>query len=199
LSLASGPGRLRDLAFASYSGTGDFSSGKLLLRASVGAIGTVGQTEGVGWQSIRARGSAVGGYAYAVFRYSIIYDQVSNGAPRFEAPVAGGSDPPLTDPALLSQRLSVSALPVGIVSGTQMTDQRLEYGMGPAILYYERLATPLEHGAVHDLYGGEARGRSPPIPFLTIPAAEFSAGLGYSISDPYKYKLRAFVTIRYSP
>jgi hypothetical protein len=86
-----------------------------------------------------------------------------------------------------------------VVSGTQLTDQRLEYGTQSAVLFYERLATPLEHGAVHDLYGGEFRAGSPPVPFLAVPAVGFSTGVGYSISDPYKYKLRAFLAIRYSP
>ena len=190
LSIASGPGRLRDLLFASYVGTGDFSNGELRLQASVGAVGAIGQTEGTGWQRLTARGSILIGYAHLALRYSIVYSQVGNGAPQFEVPVAGGSAPPLTDPALLTQRIAVPALPIGVVSGTQLMDQRIEYGLDPFVLYFERLTTPSMQSPF-DLYGGEFRAGSPPVPFLAVPAVAFSAGVGYSISEPFKYKLRA--------
>ncbi len=199
LAIASGPTQLRDVFFASYQGTGDFSTGRFLLRANVGALGALGQTEGTSWQRLTVRGSAMGGYEDVVLKYSIVYTQVDHGAPEYEVPVAGGSAPPLTDPALLSQRIAVPALPVGVVSGTQLVEQRLEYGLSPLVLYYERLTTPADHDAVHDLYGGEFRYGSPPVPFLAIPAVAFTAGLGYSISDPYKYKLRAYISAQYAP
>ena len=197
LEIASGPARLRDLLFASYVGTGDFSSGELLLRATIGAVGSVGQTEGTGWQRLTARGSVVLGYAHQAIRYSIVYSQVGRGAPAYEVPVAGGSAPPLTDPALLTQRIAVPALPIGVVSGTQLTDQHLEYGLDPLVLYFERLGTPGR--GPFDLYGAEVRAGSPPVPFLAVPAVAFSTGIGYSISDPFKYKLRAYIAARYEP
>jgi hypothetical protein len=144
-----------------------------------------------GWVSV--------GIAGFLVRYSAVYEEVNSSAPPFERPTVGGEAPPITDMALLSQRIAAPALPIGVVGGTQVLGQRLEDEMGPIGIYYDRFTTPADHNAGHDLYGAELRAAIPPVPFLAVPNASIVAGGAYSISDPYKYKLRFYVATHYTP
>ena len=189
----------RELAFAGYTGAADLSQGMLTLFGGVGALVSAGNTETMGWQRLLARASASVGWDGFLIHYAITYAQSNSGAPGFERPVVGGSTPPLTDTALLSQRLPELALPVGVVAGTQILGQRLEDEIGPLAIYYDRFITPADHSEKHDLFGGEFRGGLAPVPFLAVPGLSGVAGAGYSISTPYKYKLRAYVALRVTP
>ncbi len=80
-----------------------------------------------------------------------------------------------------------------------MLGQRLEDEIGPLAIYYDRFITPADHSEKHDLFGGEFRGGLPPVPFLAVPQLAGVAGAAYSISTPYKYKLRAYVALRVTP
>jgi hypothetical protein len=189
----------RALGFAGYSGAADLSRGMLTLYGAAGALVTAGRTEDVGWQRLLARVSASVGFDGFLLHYSIAYAQSNSAAPEFERPVVGGGTPPLTDTALLSQRMPELALPVGVVTGTQILGQRLEDEVGPMAIYYDRFITPADHSEKHDLFGAEARGGLPPVPFLAVPRISGVAGVGYSISEPYKYKLRGYVALRLTP
>jgi len=194
-----GPGTTRDLAFASYRGVGDFSRGTLTLLGSVGGLATAGSTAGTEWRRLLASGSVSAGIGGFLLRYSAAYDVVNRGAPAFERPVVGGDTPPLTDVALLSQRIPALALPIGVVGGLQVLGQRLEDDVGPIAIYYDRFTTPTDRNERHDLYGGEVRAAVPPVPFLAVPGSSIVAGTAYSISTPFKYKLRCYLAIRFAP
>jgi hypothetical protein len=189
----------RTLAFGEYGGVTDLSRGVLTLHAGAGALGSVGRTTGVDWERVLARVSLAAGLRGFLLHYVATYNQVSHSAPPFELPTVGGDTPPLTDTALLSQRIVEPALPVGAVSGRQVLTQRLEYEAGFLAIYYDRFMTPRDGNARHDLYGAELRGTVPPVPFLAVPSASIVAGAGYSISAPFAYKLRGYVAVRYAP
>ena len=199
LALDDGGGRARTLGFAAYSGAADLSRGDLTLLGSGGAIGTVGTTDGTGWRRLLARISIAAGMGGSLIRYEVSYGTVNRDAPAFEQMVAGGTPSPLTDSALLSQRVAVSALPLGIIGGHQLLDQRLEGDVGPIAMYYERLSTVTSGDPNHDVYGAEWRGDFPRVPFLALPSSWVTAGMGYSISAPFKYKLRGYLGVRYTP
>ncbi len=199
LAVAGRPGHGRELLFASYAGTGDFSRGPIALLAGVAAMGTAGRTDGTPWRRLLARGGLIVGTGGARIRYTVGYATVDRGAPVFERPIAGGETPPLTDTALLSQRIAVPALPLGVVAGRELTDQRLEDDTGPFTLYYERLTSPADRSAHHDVYGAELRAGLPAVPFLAVPSVSALAGAGYSASAPFKYKLRGYLAVRYTP
>jgi hypothetical protein len=199
LAVDDGPGRARTLGFAAYSGAADFSRGDLTLLGSVGGLGTVGTTDGTAWRRLLLRVAITAGVGGSLVRYGVTYGTVNRDAPAFEQMVAGGTPSPLTDSTLLSQRIAVSALPLGVVGGHQLLDQRLEGDAGVVALYYDRLSTITSGDANHDVYGAEVRGDFPRVPFLALPSAWVTAGMGYSISAPFKYKLRGYVGVRYTP
>jgi hypothetical protein len=198
-AVADGGGSGRAVAFAGYSGVSDLSRGALTLLASGGALGSLGRTEATDWQRLLARGSVAVGIRGLMLRYTATYSQVSHDAPAFERPTVGGDTPPLTDTALLSQRIVAPALPVGTITGRQVLGQRVEYEAGFLSIYYDRFTTPQDGNAKHDVYGGELRGALPAVPFLAVPSVSGLVGTGYSISAPYRYKLRVYVALRYAP
>ena len=198
-AIADGAGSGRSLAFAGYTGVADLSRGAFTLLASGGALGSLGRTEGIDWQRLLARGSIAVGVRGPMLRYTATYAQVSHNAPMFERPTVGGDTPPLTDTALLSQRIPVSALPVGIITAREVFGQRLEYEAGFLSIYYDRFTTPQDGNATHNVYGGELHGGLPAVPFLAVPSVSALLGTGYSISAPYRYKLRVYVALRYAP
>jgi hypothetical protein len=124
---------------------------------------------------------------------------VNHDAPAFEQMVGGGSAPPITDSALFSQRLAEPALPLGVAGGRHLLLQRVEDVIGPMAIYYDRLQTTASHTSTHDVYGAEVRAAFPPVPFLALPSVSATGGVGYSISAPFKYKLRGYLALRYAP
>ena len=199
LDLAGGSGRARNLAFAGYAGSVDLSRGVLTLLVKLGALGTTGTTAGTGWRRLVANGSIAAGLGGSLAHYSVAYGQVSRDAPAFEQMVGGGAAPPITDSALFSQRFVEPVLPLGVAGGRHLLAQRVEDIVGPFAFYYDRLQTGGDHTAIHDVYGAEVRGAFPPVPFLALPSVSATGGVGYSISAPFKYKLRGYLTVRYAP
>ncbi len=204
MSLDDGPGHARSLAFATYGGSANLTRGDVILLGTVGGTGTIGTTDGTSWQRLLLHGTLAAGIGETVFRYRATYGIVNHNAPLFEQMVAGGTPSPLTDSALLTQRVSVPALPLGVTGGNQLLDQRVEGDLSPlplygVTLYYERLSALASNDINHDVYGAEFRGMFPRIPFVALPSVWFMIGTGYSISDPFKYKLRGYAGIRYTP
>jgi len=199
LALDNGPGRARTLGFASYAAAANLSRGDVTLLGSFGGVGTVGTTDGTDWRRLIVHGAIAAGLADWLVRYRVTFGTVNRDAPAFEQMVGGGTESPLTDSALLSQRVAVSALPLGVVGGNQLLDQRLEGDTGPFALYYERLSTTASTDPNHDVYGAEVQGAFPRVPFVALPSVWYTVGTGYSISAPFKYKLRGYVGLRYTP
>ena len=199
IALGTGAGGSRDLAFAGYTGAANLSPGALTLDGGAGALVTAGKTDGVSWDRLLARASLSLGFDGYLLHYSAVYTLVGGSAPLFERPVVGGDAPPLTDTALLSQRIAEPALPLGVISSTQILGQRLEDEVGPVGVYYDRFITLSGRSVSHDLYGAEIRGTVQPVPFLSVPAVSGVLGTAYSISAPYKYKLRLYLALRYAP
>jgi hypothetical protein len=199
MTLDDGPGHGRSLAFAAYTGSADLSRGDVLLFGSAGGTGTIGTTDGTSWRRLLVHGALAAGVGDWLLRYRAMYGLVNRDAPLFEQMVAGGAPSPLTDSALLTQRVAVPALPIGIAGGNQLLDQRVEGDVGPVALYYERLSDLAANDINHDVYGAEIQQTFSRVPFVDLPSVWLMAGAGYSISAPFKYKLRAYGGIRYTP
>jgi hypothetical protein len=199
MALDDGPGHARTLAFAAYTGTANLSRGDVLLFGSAGGTGSLGTTDGASWQRLLVHGSLAAGAGGWLLRYRAMYGLVNNDAPLFEHMVAGGTPSPLTDSALLTQRVAVPALPLGIAGGNQLLDQRVEGDLGPVALYYERLSAFTTSDGNHDVYGAEIQHTFRRVPFVDLPSVWLMAGMGYSISAPFKYKVRGYAGIRYTP
>jgi hypothetical protein len=100
----------------------------------------------------------------------------------------------------LTQRIADPALPLGIAGGRYLLHYRFATaGVIPVSLYFEGTAAGDVLHVWHRLYGAELRYVVPPLGFVRIPGVDATAGAGYSIDDPYKYKLRGYLLLRYTP
>jgi hypothetical protein len=199
MTLDGGPGHARSVAFAAYTGSADLSRGDVVLFGSAGGTGAIGTTDATSWQRLLVHGALAAGIGGWLLRYRVLYGLVNHDAPLFEHMVAGGTPSPLTDSVLLTQRVAVPALPLGVAGGNQLLDQRVEGAVGPVALYYERLSALTAGDANHDVYGAEIQDTFRRVPFVGLPSVWLMAGAGYSISAPFKYKLRGYAGIRYTP
>ena len=195
-----GPDGARTLAFAQAATAIDFTRGDLLVGADLGLNGSAGQTVGASWQRFVAAASVhVGGRTWG-YRGDVAYGEVNGGAPAFERFLAGGVAPPLTDSAILSQRIAEPALPLGIGYGRAIMRYRFATDApGPLLAYFDGLSAGGSLRSWHRLYGAELKFAVPPIGFVHTPAATATAGVGYSLNEPFKYKLRGYLAVRYQP
>lgn len=199
LALDDGPGRARTLGFVAYAADDYFARGDAYVDGRLRADGALGETEGTGWRRVRAGLSIGAGTQLFGIRAGITGGVVGRDAPAFEQFAAGGGEAPLTDSLLLSQRFSSPALPLGIAGGPALLDYRIATdGEGP-LLYYEGLSAGSSIRTWHRLVGLDWRTAVPSLGFVRLPTAFLSAGAAYSLSVPYKYKLRGYIGVRYAP
>jgi Tol biopolymer transport system component len=188
----------RVLGYAQAATAIDFTHGDLVIGTRLGVNGSAGQTAGDAWQRFVASASVHVGTRTWGYRGDVSYGEVNGGAPPFERFLAGGVTPPLTDSVVLSQRIAEPALPLGIGAGRAVMRYRIATD-GPILAYFDGLSAGGSLGSWHRLYGAETNFIVPPLSFAHTPAVAATAGLGYSLNEPFKYKLRGYLAIRYQP
>jgi hypothetical protein len=190
----------RTFAFAQLSTDADATNDDRILVVGGSFLGAAGRTDGGSWARALADLSAHLGTrdvgALGTFAAGI----VNRAAPSYEQFVLGGIQPPLTDTALTSQRIASPALPLGIAGGQYLLHYRFATeGVIPASLFFEGTAAGDALHIWHRLYGAEVRFLVPPLGFVRVPAIDAAAGAAYSIDQPYRYKLRGYLVVRYAP
>jgi hypothetical protein len=193
-------GAQRTFAFASVSTKGDATTDDQILGWGGALRGAAGRTDAGDWARVLADISAHIGTRDVAAVGSFEGGVVSHAAPAYEQFVLGGVEPPLTDSSLLTQRIADPALPLGIAGGQYLLHYRFATaGVIPVSLYVEGTAAGEALHIWHRLYGAELRYVVPPLGFVRVPGIDATVGAGYSIDDPYKYKLRGYLLVRYSP
>jgi hypothetical protein len=118
----------------------------------------------------------------------------------FEAFTVGGSPSPLFDPAVLSQRVALHAVPAGVAAGDRIQVLRLSARLTGFTTY----ATFAGAGKgridrYHRVYGLEDDLRFPGIGFARLPETHVRFGAGYSLDAPFAHRLRPYVSVTYRP
>lgn len=211
---ASYDGAARTLAFAEAAGRRAYSSGGRTLSARLSVHATAGTTAGSSW----TRTLVSGGASLATFGLVARVDattgrvtSVTTVPPRAERPdevtregrayeqfFAGGVRPPLFDPAFLSQRLSLPAVPVGLAGGDRIELYRVSVGGFPLDPYMIWVG-PRSDGGYARVAGLEWSFSIPSLGFVALPAVQARAGAGYSFDDPFRQKTRAYLSVLYRP
>ena len=118
----------------------------------------------------------------------------------YELIAIGGNPPVLVDPVMLPQRIAMPALPVGALVGGRALVARTSLGLGVLTPYYWTVRVDDDvFGGWQRVAGIEGRMSTAAIPFLTLPAAELTGGIGYSIDRPYKGRTTLYVDVTYRP
>jgi WD40-like Beta Propeller Repeat len=200
LATGDGANGARVLGYADAGTQIDATHGDLFMGGGLAVHGSAGETQGAGWGRVLAAGDFHIGTRAASLRGDVAYGEVNSGAPPFERFLAGGIEPPLTDPSLLSERIAEPALPVGIGYGLATMRYRVAAdAAGPLLAYFDGLSAGGTLRSWHRVYGAEFHFGTPAFGFARLPAVQIVTGAGYSIDAPFRYKLRGYATVRYEP
>ncbi|MGH7663624.1 MAG: TolB family protein [Gemmatimonadaceae bacterium] len=189
----------RYLGFAEVGGTAALFvrepwSAHLSLAAS-GALGGTGEndwwrTTGVAELRLRHRARGID----IALEGGLTPDDV----PVFERFVVGGTPAPLVDRAILTQRVEVPAVPLGVLSGRSIVTGRVSLA-GGLLHPYLWVARMDGEGSWYRVIGSEARFRFPALPTFRLPGAEIVAGIGQSLDEPFRKRVRGYISIVYRP
>jgi hypothetical protein len=116
----------------------------------------------------------------------------------FEQFTLGGSPVPLIDEALVAQRVTMPALPTAIDVGRSFMSYRLTIPLAPVSPFlWAGSTTRVDRKFVrwHRVIGAEIAISGPAIALAGTPAARAQIGIGRSLDDPFRKKIRGYVNL----
>ncbi len=162
--------------------------------------GSVGRTGDLDWLRWRATGSlGVGKLGRSLRLFGTL---AGTDAPvrSFEGLVVGGTEPPLLDPALISQRLAMPALEPDAILGDRVWTVRAELAAGLPVTPFFWAGDAMDDGREwYRVAGIEVAETIAGIPYVRLPHVRFRLGLARTLSDPVRNAWRAWVTLGYRP
>ena len=130
------------------------------------------------------------------------YGRVSTSAPSFEQFVVGGLPSNLIDASLLTQRVSVPALPSGVAGGDHVVTYRAATslaGLSPYIVAASAAVAVNRFAEWHRVLGLELTVDQSSVPVLGLPGARLVAGVGYSLDEPLRRQTRGYLSATLRP
>jgi hypothetical protein len=161
-----------------------------------------GSSEGAFHRGLASLEVASVGRDVLPFSSSITAGRVVQAPNVFEAFSIGGGVSPVMDSSLIRQRQAMPMLPSGTATGEALVVIRGAVPLNGWTLFYEsaglgRALSNLE--AWHRVVGLETRYDFGPVPVAFAPRMQARGGLGYSLSDPFRKRLRVFLEMRIEP
>ena len=192
----------RRLGYAEFASAYRFTRRRNFIGARVALHGSAGETFGESWSRwIGGLGLSAGGPGGGL-SIDGQYGETGGDAVGFEQFVIGGAAQPFIDGSLLSQRVAMPALPVGILGGGKVATFRAALGGDAFEPYFWMAATDDDTRMLRGYYkvvGAEANVSTPGIPLVRVPSAVATAGVGYTLSEPLKKRWRAYLSLTYRP
>ncbi len=189
----------RGLAFARGTASARWSRDRTGLTLTLAGGATTGSTGGATWTRTTASADlAVGAFGLRA-RGSATLGAVSDDAPPFERFVVGGVLPPLAEVAVLEQRWSVPALPVGVSAGTRLLSWRAETDLFGVTPYFQRVSAGDAFGARQRIVGVERAFLTPSGAFIGLPRGRLLAGVAQSLDEPFRSRTRAYLRVTIEP
>jgi Tol biopolymer transport system component len=192
----------RAFGFADVSGAWTQRNGTRSTSESMFGSVTAGRSDDAPFARGRASmGFSANGIFVMPIAVSATYAQVNGGASPFEHVSLGGSPSPLLDRALLTQRVTMPALPANLIAGTSAFAYNVTLIHNPLSLYYWSGSAASGGGfsAWHQVIGLEGSQSSPAIHSLAVPNVRAVYGVGESLNEPFRRKLRGYVAIYVTP
>jgi hypothetical protein len=189
----------RALGFVEARAQIGFRRGSRSLAVGVAAHGGAGRTGGISWRRGVGTFAAAASAGRRVVRASLTAGLAGGDLPAFEAFAVGGVANPLLDDAVLAQRLSHPALPLGITSGTDVLLWRASTRFAGADLYLWNASARGWRNEQHRLVGLERTLGPARLPIVNVPGVEARAGVAYSIDAPFRRELRVYGGIGIAP
>jgi hypothetical protein len=128
------------------------------------------------------------------------YGALSRGASLLEQFAVGGLPSTMIDSSLLSQRVSLPALP-GVISGDRLFVYRVATTFGPLQPYFwgTRVWVGDSSSVRQRVVGAELAFEQNALPVLGTPEARVVAGVGYTIDAPFTHLLRGYLAVTLRP
>jgi hypothetical protein len=167
---------------------------------SIDLTGSVGTTGGEQWT--RVLGSAGLGYSSegSGLRGEVFYGRTEEDAPFYEQFLVGGARPPLTNPSVLSQRLSLSGLPVGVMGGSRVFGYRATLTSADVLSpYYSAISTDDGFDDWFRVIGSELTLDGSAVPYIAVPGIRMVAGFAYPLDEPLKKRTQYYLTLSFVP
>lgn len=130
------------------------------------------------------------------------YGHLSNGAAPFEQFSLGGLPSTLIDSSVITQRITLPALPAGVSTGNRALALRGEVPLGLLVPYYWTASARVGDGRFsrwNRVLGVDIAFEAPPISVIGLPGGRLSAGVAYSYDEPFAHKTQLYGTIALRP
>lgn len=191
----------RTLAFGEVAVRGRRLRDGQTTSSVVGVQGTLGRTGDASWRRLVASTSLLFATRRGGVRASATYGELSGNIVPFELLAAGGTRPPLADPALLAQRLAMPALPVATIAGPRIVTGRVSLVGGSALEPYFWVANASRgfEGDWYRVVGLERTFDAPTSALLRVPGVRATAGVAYTLDAPERHEVRAYAGVSYHP
>ena len=200
LEIDGGPEGSRGLVYAEADYRMLATPGRWRLTGSVALDGAAGTTAGDSWTRATV-GAALGvGTTLARLRLSTTYGRAGGDAPVWETFAVGGVVSPLADPALLSQRVPLPAVPVGYLIGERIGTVRIDArGRGGLTPFWWAGTAGEELGDWKRVAGVEWVLDREGIPYLGVPATRLEAGIARVLDEPLRKETRGWLSLSFRP
>jgi Tol biopolymer transport system component len=130
------------------------------------------------------------------------YGRVTARSAPFEQFLVGGLASTLIDPSLLTQRIVMGALPLGIAAGDRAALFRVSTDFSGIAPFYWAASARSGDGRFavwHRVVGVELAIDQGPVSVLGLPGARFVAGVGQSLDTPVRHQTRGYFTVSLRP
>jgi len=193
----------RDLVFGELAASARQSGAAASASEGIVAHLTDGETGGDQYERFLASAAVrVAVRGFPALDASSSYGRVSTNAPSFEQFVVGGLPSNLIDASLLTQRLSVPALPTGVAGGDRVVTYRTATSLAGLSPYFFAASAGFATNRFeewHRVIGLELAMDQTTVPMLGLPGARLVVGVGYSIDAPVRHQTRAYLTATLRP
>jgi hypothetical protein len=196
----------RLLAFGELSALARQSGYSASASESFAAHVTTGATAGIDYERflgtvafhVAARGLSI---PVSALDATASYGRVSSVAPAFEQFLIGGLPTSLIDASLLTQRLTMGALPAGVASGNRLVTYRVSAPLVGLVPYFWAASASNfdRFEQWHRVLGVDLTIDQTPLPVLGLPGAHLVAGVGYSLDEPLVHATRGYLAITLRP
>ncbi|HJR53853.1 MAG TPA: hypothetical protein VJ982_09055, partial [Gemmatimonadota bacterium] len=195
------PDGTRALGYAEAAGRALVTPGKWRITGGAQGHASVGSSPGgEDWTRAVSGISLSVGRDRAALRAESVFGWTSDDAPVWETFAAGGVQSPLVDPALLSQRLPLPAVPLGYVAGERIWTVRIEGRTSAGVVPFWWAGTAGgELGDWKRVWGIEWRLTRDAIPYLGLPASRFEAGIARVLDEPLRHETRGWLSLSFRP
>jgi Tol biopolymer transport system component len=204
LAHAGASGARRNLAFtevgvaARQEGDQRFATQRFALTAAYGTGPDTLATRSSFARGVATAALAMGNKGNAV-RAEGMFGLVSSSASAFERFTVGGAAAAYVDDATLTQWVAMPALPFGVLRGQRYASYRISLGDEMFSPFFWSAAAGDSLRDWIRVVGVDAHLAVPPLPVLRLPSTDVRAGVGYTLDDPWRKRLRGYMAVRYRP